>query len=168
MAQQVTRSQLKRLSSADAKKIDQVMDQPSMGCALYTDNQGNGLVVSYGTFRAEVPSRYCPSNYGDLALAAFVPPESITGATDGQMVSPLKLAVQHSAETFPQLPTRWHYGGSVTEHPGEHGRRLSPLTIEPEPAPDRRAILQEREPVEKPPPESDEWWDRHFGPPRRG
>jgi hypothetical protein len=64
MAAQVSRSQLKSMSSANARKIDQVLGQPALGCALYSDGHGNDLVVSYGTFRAEVPSQFCPSNYG--------------------------------------------------------------------------------------------------------
>jgi hypothetical protein len=172
VAQQITPGQMRALAGQDFKaKIDAIRGQPGMGVALYTDNQGNDLVVSYGTFRAEVPSRYCPSNYGDLSLAAFVPPGSTTGTAQEEMVSPLKLAVQDSAETFPQLPTRWHYGGSVTEHPGAHGRS-SPVTIPPEVLPNRAEILGERPPAPPPQPAADSeaaeaaaWWDRHL--PRR-
>jgi hypothetical protein len=169
VAQQVTPSQIKRLASPeDRSKIDATLREPGMGVALFSDSTGDmTMLMSFGTFKAELPGRYPPGACGDLALAAWCPPG--TSAADEEKISPVKRALQNAAEQNPSLPTRWAPPSQIrTEFPGEHGRS-SPLRIEPEPAPDRRAILQEREPVEKPPAntEADSWWDRALGPKRR-
>ena len=174
-AQAVSRSQLKRLSSANAKKVDQILAQPGMGCALYTDSTGDmAMLMSYGTFRAEMPSRYPAGSCGSLALAAYCPPGA-TGAADDEMIFPVKAALQNPAEQLPQIPSRFAPPGQIrTEFPAEHGR-TSPMNVPPEVPPDRRAIMMEREPAPRPQPapeteaeaEAEAWWDRALGPKRR-
>jgi hypothetical protein len=158
-----------QLAGRDAPKVDATLKQPGLGIAIYQDAGAiNRMVMSYGTFRAELPGRYPPANCGELTLRAWCPPMSESSLQD--MVSPLLLGVRQQQEQTYQIPTRlWSERGSRTEHPGQRTGAdsiLMPLGLEPEPT-QRFIIADEREPEPAPPPPPPEepkklrsYWDR--------
>ena len=65
MAQQVSPSQMRALVPPDLKpKVASIMRQPGMGCAFYTDGANAQMLMSYGTYQADLPGRYCPGYAG--------------------------------------------------------------------------------------------------------
>jgi hypothetical protein len=163
----VSKAQLKQLAPPEQRtKIDQALAQPGIGAALYVDSAGNKLVLGYGTFRAELPSRFCPASVGDMTLRAYTPPAAVGGPEE--MVSPLLIGVRQQQET-PQFPTKWANAPSQTEHPGDRigvAAVMMPLGLEPEPT-QRFVIQEERESAPAPPPPPPEepkrlksWWSR--------
>jgi hypothetical protein len=144
---QVPPSQLRRMCSAeDRSRVDAILAQPGMGCAIYEDSSGNRLLMSYGTYKAQLPSRYCPGNVGDMSLRAYTPAKGGEAA----MVSPAKIGAQAQQDT-PQFPTRWANEGSRTELPGQRigidAVRMVYGLEEPEQQPSRDELLMEREVV---------------------
>jgi hypothetical protein len=144
---QVPPSQLRRMCRAeDRSQVDAILAQPGMGAALYQDSSGNRLLMSYGTYKAQLPSRYCPGSVGDMALLAYTPAKG--GEAD--MVSPAMIGAQAQQDT-PQFPTRWANEPSRTELPGQRigidaVRMVYGLEV-PEPQPSRDELLMEREAV---------------------
>ena len=161
-AQAVSPSQLQKLSGSEAGNVKAILANAGFGAALYVSDQGQNLVLSYGTWKAQIPGQ-CPSNYGDMTLRAYCPPK---GSDTQEMVSPL-LRGRQQQEDIPQIPTRLFGPPSQTIHAGDRvgmSAATTPLVLEPEPEPTTREIMQERPPVEPPPPEPPNgpasWWDR--------
>jgi hypothetical protein len=101
----VSPSAMKRLAGADAAKVAAILKEPGQGVALFQDSSGrNRMVMSYGTFRAELPNRYPPGSVGEMALVACTPPAA--GGGPEEVVSPLLIGVRQQQET-PQFPTKW-------------------------------------------------------------
>jgi hypothetical protein len=142
------------MGGADANKVEGILSQPAFGAALYGSERGDlKYILSYGTYKAQVPSRYPPSNYGELVLKAWCPPGGVPESEVG--ITPLKLAVQKAQEESYQIPTRlWPAEGplSTTEHPGSRvgvDAIRMPLGLEPKPEPQqpeptRDEIMEER------------------------
>jgi hypothetical protein len=94
-AQPVSRSQLRGMRGADARKIDRVLAQPGQGVALYTS--GDTMTVSFGNRFDDIGTRFAPSAYGDFVLRAFCPPEGTLLAEQG--ISP----ALRNREVIPQI-----------------------------------------------------------------
>jgi hypothetical protein len=161
------------MAGADAPKVDAALSRPSMGAALYSDAGGvNTIVLSYGTWQAELPGRYPPSNWGEFTLLAYCPPG--TDSAPAEMVSPLLTGVRQQ-DKMPQItaPPR---SPSVTVHPGSRTGLESVMPVLGlEPTPTQDVIIQgyeEAEPAPPPPPAESatptgpkSWWSR-FNVPR--
>jgi hypothetical protein len=131
----------------NAGKVNTILSQPGTGVSLHQDAQGgNKMVMSYGNYKARLPSRFPPANVGEFTLRAWRPPGA-NGVSAAAMMSPLKLAVE-AQQDAPQIPTRWAWGPTVTELPGQRigldAVRMAVLPKEPKPQPTRDEIMQER------------------------
>jgi hypothetical protein len=165
-ANHVTPNQLRRVPGVDANRAVAILKEPGLGVAVYSDGT-NTMTMSYGTYKAQLASRFPPANCGELTLRAYCPPMSESAPQE--MVSPLLLGVRQQQEETYQIPTRLWGGPSRTEHPGQRTGAdaiLMPLGLGPEPGPTRHEILLEREPAPPPPPPPEEpkrlrsWWDQ--------
>jgi hypothetical protein len=153
---------MRRLAGDGAGRVNAILNEPGMGAALYVDSANNKLLMSYGTFRAQLPSRFCPGSVGEMTLLAYCPP---AGSGTEPMVSPFFVGVREQ-DRIPQIPTKWANVPSKTVHPGDRvgvASVMLVLGLEPEPQPNRAELLQEREPAPPPEPSSTDrksWWDR--------
>jgi hypothetical protein len=175
-AQQVPPSHLKHLAGDAGGGIDEILSRPGMGAALFSDGS-NRMVMSYGTYRAEIPHRFPPGAVGTMALAAYCPPGPAGPTT---MRSPLLAARDEAIPQIaapPRQPTRTVYpivpamGGPQTPPDWMHV-----LVAEPAEAPDEVRLLpgadrQPTAPPTEPPQPSVEpsplltgaaWWDAHL------
>jgi hypothetical protein len=113
----VSPSQFRRLAGADASRVTAILKEPGMGVALFVDSDNRKLLMSYGTWKAQIPHRVPPGSVGEMTLRAYCPPGE---AGPQEMVSPLLLGVRRQQEDTYQIPTRpWSEQGSRTELPGD-------------------------------------------------